>query len=99
MDTRKFQLYYADTKVNAKYDCNRCLEMRAQSRQARDTIALLIRCFSAQNYFINSKIIASVTEGDEENLGEDENANMGPKEYSVSDVLCELEQVKRELYN
>ena len=40
-----------------------------------------------------------MTEGDEENLGEDENANMGPKEYSVSDVLCELEQVKRELYN
>ena len=36
---------------------------------------------------------------DEENLGEDEDANLGPKIYSVSDVLCELEQVKRELYN
>lgn len=62
-DTKKFQLFYADTKVNAKYDCNRCIEMRAGSRQARDIIALLIRCFSAQTYFINSKIIANVTDG------------------------------------
>lgn len=97
-DTRKFLLYYADTKVNASYDCNRCIEMRAASRQSRDIIALLIRCFSAQTYFINSKIIASVTEEDE-NLEEDEDMNLGPKQYSVSDVLCELEQVKRELYN
>jgi len=59
---------------------------------------LLIRCFSAQTYFINSKIIASVTEEDE-NIGEDEDPNCAPKVYQVSDVLCELEQVKRELYN
>ena len=31
-DTKKFQLFYADTKVNAKYDCNRCIEMRAANR-------------------------------------------------------------------
>ena len=36
---------------------------------------------------------------DEENVDEDENGSLGPKIYSVSDVLCELEQVKRELYN
>jgi len=71
--------------------------MRASSRHARDIIALLIRCFSAQTYFINSKIIANV--GDEDNLGADEDANLGPKIYSVSDVLLELEPVKRELYN
>jgi len=97
-DTKKFKLFYADTKINASYNINRCIEMRAASRQARDVIALLIRCFSAQTYFINSRIIANVTEEDE-NLGEDENANLGPKVYCVSDVLCELEQVKRELYN
>ena len=79
-DTRKFQLFYADTKVNASYTINRCLEMRAVNRQARDIIALLIRCFSAQTYFINSKIISSVTEEDE-NIGTDEDANMGPKIY------------------
>ena len=31
-DTRKFTIFYADSKVNAKYDCNRCIEMRASSR-------------------------------------------------------------------
>ena len=64
-DTRKFQLFYADTKMNAQYDCNRCLEMKATSRQTRDIIALLIRCFSAQTYFINSKIMASVRNGED----------------------------------
>jgi len=39
-----------------------------------------------------------VTEEDE-NIGEDEDPNCAPKVYQVSDVLCELEQVKRELYN
>lgn len=96
-DTRKFTLFYADSKVDAKYDCNRCIEMRAASRQSRDIIALLIRCFSAQTYFINSKIIANVAD-DTENIGDEEN-DLGPKIYSVSDVLLELEQVKRELYN
>jgi len=36
---------------------------------------------------------------DDENLGEDEDSNLGPKIYTVSDVLLELELVKRELYN
>ena len=104
-DTRKFRIFYADTKVNANYDCNRCIEMKAASRQARDIIALLIRCFSAQTYFINSKIIADLTDsGSVMNAhfrapADNEDQHLGPKIYTVSDVLCELEQVKRELYN
>ena len=30
---------------------------------------------------------------------DNEDQHLGPKIYTVSDVLCELEQVKRELYN
>ena len=100
-DTRKFSIFFADTKIAGRMDCNRCIEMRASNRQSRDIIALLIRCFSAQTYFINSKIIQDVKNTDEEdgNIGEDEDANLGPKIYQVSDVLLELETVKRELYN
>lgn len=46
-DTRKFKIFYADHKVDAKYEFNRCIELRALSRQSRDLIALLIKCFSA----------------------------------------------------
>jgi hypothetical protein len=75
-------------------------------------IALLIKCFSAQTYFVNAKIIASLQEDD---IGEDESGHHSflssssnfkrsilsgnQKLYSVSDVLFELEQVKKELYN
>ena len=31
-DTSKFKIFYTDNKVDAKYDCNRCIEMRASSR-------------------------------------------------------------------
>lgn len=72
--------------------------MRAADRKARDAIALLIRCSYAQTYFMNSKIIARVGD-DEETLAEDESNALNPKVYSVSDVLCELEYVKRELSN
>ena len=56
-----------------------------------------------------SKIIADLTEnassGGLHNMpgsgsqNENEDQHLGPKIYTVSDVLCELEQVKRELYN
>lgn len=36
------------------------IDLRASSKQARDLITLLIRCFSAQAQFLNSKIIESV---------------------------------------
>ena len=31
-DTKKFLLYYADSKIDGRYDCNRCVEMRANTR-------------------------------------------------------------------
>lgn len=39
---------------------DRKLELKALSRESRDLISLILRCFSAQNYFINSKIINAV---------------------------------------
>ncbi len=59
-DTQRFKLFYTDDKVEAKYEFNKCIEMRALSRQSRDLIALAIKCFSAHTYFINSKIISNV---------------------------------------
>lgn len=35
----------------------RKLEIRTLSRESRDLISLTLKCFSAQNYFINSRII------------------------------------------
>lgn len=61
-DTQRFKIYYTDDKVEAKYEFNKCIEMRALSRQSRDLIALAIKCFSAHTYFINSKIISNVRE-------------------------------------
>ena len=102
LDSRKLKLYFADSKFNAKIDAGRCIEMRVANRKVRDVVALLIRCYTAQIHFMNAKIIASVTgEDDESVMGVDDsvNLNLGPKVYSVSDVLCELDQVKRELFN
>jgi len=31
-DTQKFKIFYADRKIDAQYDLNRCLEMRVSSR-------------------------------------------------------------------
>ena len=85
-------------------------------------ITLLIRCFSAQSQFINSKIIQSVVnqttnqknkvdeggitlEVDQEEGSDvnemDESANdsvqAGPKEFSIAEVLAELDRTKRDL--
>jgi copper oxidase (laccase) domain-containing protein len=81
--------------VDAKYEFNKCIELRALSRQSRDLIALLIKCFSAQTYFINSKIIANVQDDD----GNIDEATAVAPSFSVSEVLMELEFIKRELYN
>lgn len=96
-DTRKFKVFYADHKIDAKYDFNKCIELRALSRQSRDLIALLIKCFSAQTYFVNSRIIANVSDDDFANTDE-ASAAVTPT-YQVSEVLMELEFIKRELYN
>ncbi len=60
-DTQRLKIFYTDEKVDARYDFNKCIEMKALSRQSRDLIALAIKCFSAHTYFINSKIIANVS--------------------------------------
>ena len=100
-DTQKFKIFYADRKIDAQYDLNRCLEMRVSSRQARDLIALLIKCFSAQTYFMNSKIIASLPKSSFESTSQSQESNgrFEQKVFAVSDVLLELETVKKELYN
>jgi len=68
--------------------------MKALSRQSRDLIALAIKCFSANTYFINSKIISSVSyAGFHEDPQKSEQ-----KETTVSEILLELEFIKKELY-
>lgn len=59
-DTQRFKLYYSDDKTDAKYHFDKCLEIRALSRQSRDLIALAIKCFSAHTYYVNSKIISDL---------------------------------------
>jgi len=90
LDTRKFKVYYADKKIDAKYEFNKCIEMKALSRQSRDLIALAIKCFSAQTYFVTSKII--------ENIANEPHRSKKSATFSVSEVLLELEFIKRELY-
>lgn len=92
-DTHKFKIYYSDDKIEAKYEFNKCIEMRALSRQSRDLIALAIKCFSAHTYFINSKIISNLNK---DSKTEESKGNL---ETTISAVLLELEFVKRELYN
>ena len=115
------------------------IDLRASSKQARDVITLLIRCFNAQAHFVNSKIMQSVLmsgdldsgqtsnlnlratdaakssvasviiddeEDEDEMKGVDESAldtsvaigtKSRPKEFSVAEVLAELDRTKREL--
>jgi hypothetical protein len=81
--------------------------MRALSRQSRDLIAMTIKCFSAHTYFINSKIINTISKEGQTLYG---SANCGigcgasmdeheQQETSISEVLAELEFVKKELYD
>jgi hypothetical protein len=53
-------VYYSDEKIDARYNFDKCIEIRALSRQSRDLIALAIKCFSAHTYYINSKIITDL---------------------------------------
>mmetsp|Transcript_23192 Transcript_23192/g.17620 ORF Transcript_23192/g.17620 Transcript_23192/m.17620 type:complete len:209 (+) Transcript_23192:489-1115(+) len=90
-DTQRFTVFYSDEKVDAKYCFNKCIQMKALSRQSRDLIALAIKCFSAHTYYVNSKIIS--------NLNQEAKGAKVAQESTVSSVLLELEFVKRELYN
>lgn len=87
LDTKKFKLSHGK---------NEELELKALSRNTRDTICLVLKCFSAHTYFINSKIISKLNKEGDYSL-----KAPGSQEVDthVSDVLFELEFVKRELYN
>jgi len=67
-DTKKFTILYNDTdsqggsvgiaqQPSGDSNFKTKLEVRTLSRESRDLISLTIKCFSAQSYFINSKII------------------------------------------
>ena len=47
-DTTRFLIYYDKSdSVDARYDFNHCIDLKALSRQSRDLIALSMKCFSA----------------------------------------------------
>ena len=89
-DTKRFKIFYSDDKLDAHYNFNKCIQLKALSRQSRDLIALAIKCFSAHTYYINSKIISEVNSEDPKRSDE------AP---SVSQLLLELDFIKRELYS
>ena len=62
-DTCKFQIFYdKHESIDARYDFNKCINLTALSRSSRDLIALSLKCFSAQTYLMNAKIISSLPE-------------------------------------
>ena len=86
-DTTRFFIFYDKSEtVDAHYDFNKKIDLKALSRQSRDLIALCLKCFSAQTYLMNSKIISSLPD-------------LPAQQLSVADLLLELEQVKKELGN
>lgn len=95
-DTRKFRLSFTDHKQDISKDFHRSIELRAHSREQRDTIALLIKCFSAQTYFVNSRIIAGIADDD---IADCDESQATIQQFDVSEVLIELEFIKKELYS
>lgn len=69
------------------------VDLRALTRQSRDLMVLAIRSFSALTYFHNSKAIKFLNSGSEVQKSDDEETK-----FEVSEVLIELDFVKRELY-
>lgn len=90
--------YYDDDDFyGAEKGLNFSLDLRALSRQSRDLIALSIRCFSALNYFKNSKIINTLNQ-DEEGLDGSPLKKSKKEKDAITELLMELDFVKRELY-
>lgn len=90
--------YYDDDDFyGAEKGLNFSLDLRALSRQSRDLIALSIRCFSALNYFKNSKIINTLNQ-DEEGLDDSPLKKSKKEKDAITELLMELDFVKRELY-
>ena len=76
---------------------NFSLDLRALSRQSRDLIALSIRCFSALNYYKNSQIINTLSK-DEDGLEDSPLKKSKKDKDTVTQLLMEVDFVKRELY-
>ena len=89
--------------MDGNINLDRSLELVALSKQSRDLIALIIRCFSAHQHHLNSKLIAELNNPQiqpssgipEVKMGDGE----GEGEQYLSEILLNLDSVKRELYN
>ena len=84
------------------------LDLRTLSRESRDLICLTIKCFAAQSYFINSKVINRVEDQEEclriwktskypSPFGQNASVQMSDSTYQLSDVLLEMEFLKHDL--
>lgn len=98
-DTKMLTIdYYDDDDVyGSEKGLNFSLDLRALSRQSRDLIALSIRCFSALNYFKHSKVISSLNK-DEETEGDSPSKKNSKEKDTITELLMELDFIKRELY-
>ncbi len=93
-DTKRFKIVYSDE--GGDYCLNQCLELKALTRQSRDLIALAIKCFSAHTYYVNSRIISEVNVA---SGGGASGSLFGEAGVTVSELLLEMDFVKRELYS
>jgi hypothetical protein len=47
-DTSRFEIVYdKHESIDARYDFNKCIDLKALSRASRDMIVLSLKCFSA----------------------------------------------------
>lgn len=99
-DTKMLTIdYYDDDDVyGAEKGLNFSLDLRALSRQSRDLIALSIRCFSALNYFKHSKVISTLNKDDEDDPEGSPSKKTTKEKDAITDLLMELDFIKRELY-
>ena len=98
-DTKMLSIDYYDDDdfYGSEKRLNFSLDLRALSRQSRDLIALSIRWFSALNYFKNSKIINTLNQDDDDLDGSPLKKSQKEKD-ALTELLIELDFVKRELY-
>lgn len=98
-DTKMLSIDYYDDDdfYGSEKRLNFSLDLRALSRQSRDLIALSIRCFSALNYFKNSKIINTLNQDDDDLDGSPLKKSQKEKD-ALTELLIEVDFVKRELY-
>ncbi|CAI2362673.1 unnamed protein product [Moneuplotes crassus] len=93
VDSQMLHLCYfdKDEMFLGEKEFSNSLDIRALTRKSRDLIVLSIRCFSALNQYKNSKVISMLnTEEGKENYNKLEIE-------SISDLLVELDSVRREL--